>query len=44
MTDRLERITTYTYDTRGNLLTETVALGTPDQATWRRGYNPAGAN
>jgi RHS repeat-associated protein len=36
--DRLGRVSDYTYDAAGNLLTKTLAVGTPDQGTWTYAY------
>ncbi len=41
-TDRLGRITTFTYDSNGNRLTMTKATGTADEATWNWEYNSRG--
>ncbi|MBI3828860.1 MAG: RHS repeat protein [Planctomycetes bacterium] len=48
--DRLSRVTEYTYDTRGNMLTKTVGkilvagvpTATPETATWNWEYFPSG--
>jgi RHS repeat-associated protein len=37
--DRIGRKTQYVYDSWGNLLSKTVAMGTPDQATWKWTYD-----
>jgi RHS repeat-associated protein len=41
-TDRLGRITKYVYDNTGNMLSKTVAFGTPEQATWSWTFNGRG--
>jgi RHS repeat-associated protein len=41
-TDRLGRVTECTYDARGNLLTKTTAVGTPEQAVYTWDYNAQG--
>ncbi len=40
--DRLGRITTTTYDAKGNRLSRIRAVGTVDEATWNWAYNSAG--
>lgn len=40
--DRLGRVTNYVYDPKGNLLSKTAAVGTPEQATWSWTYNGRG--
>jgi RHS repeat-associated protein len=40
--DRIGRTTGYTYDSKGNILTRTAAVGTPVQATWTWSYNSRG--
>ena len=42
VTDRIGRKTQHTYDAQGNLLSKTVAVGTPAQATWSSTYNARG--
>jgi len=42
ITDRLGRKTQYTYDAKGNLLTEMRGVGTPEASAWKYQYNSRG--